>query len=197
MLTGTVWSNTPPAAPPTSPPHWAFAVAGTVDRSAFGHSQTLTVRNLRTGDVAQVTTNDPSYALAFVNMSQQRGVELGDVLEIGVDGIDGTVHYVVTPEDLRRAVARVDLHRLAFLPTETQLLQNYPNPFNPETWIPYQLAEDSFVTLTIYDLTGKVVRTIEVGHKPADVYPSRDKVIYWDGRNSAGELVSSGSTFTT
>ena len=49
--------------------------------------------------------NEPSYALAFVDMSQQRVVESGDVLEIGVDGINGTLRYVVTPEDLRRAVA--------------------------------------------------------------------------------------------
>ena len=39
-------------------------------------------------------------------------------------------------------------------PDDTVLLQNYPNPFNPETWIPYRLAEDAFVTPTIYDLNG-------------------------------------------
>ena len=40
---------------------------------------------------------------------------------------------------------------VSLTPTETELLANYPNPFNPETWIPYRLAEDAFVTLTIYD----------------------------------------------
>ena len=39
-------------------------------------------------------------------------------------------------------------------PKETALLPNYPNPFNPETWIPYRLAEDAGVTLTIYDTNG-------------------------------------------
>ena len=39
----------------------------------------------------------------------------------------------------------------ALIPKETVLLPNYPNPFNPETWIPYRLAADAFVTLTIYD----------------------------------------------
>ena len=40
---------------------------------------------------------------------------------------------------------------VSLTPKETELLANYPNPFNPETWIPYRLAEDAFVTLTIYD----------------------------------------------
>merc|ERR1712000_399198 len=53
------------------------------------------------------------------------------------------------------------------LPTQTQLLANYPNPFNPETWIPFQLAQDSTVTATIYDLTGEQIRMIELGYMPA------------------------------
>ena len=78
------------------------------------------------------------------------------------------------------------------LPDKTHLLSNYPNPFNPETWIPYRLAEDAFVTLTIYDTLGRVVRTLNVGHQIAAVYESRSKAIYWDGRNSLGEQVASG-----
>ena len=48
------------------------------------------------------------------------------------------------------------------VPKETELLPNYPNPFNPETWIPYRLAEDAFVTLVIYDQRGSVVRRFNV-----------------------------------
>ncbi len=77
----------------------------------------------------------------------------------------------------------------------TALLQNFPNPFNPETWIPYRLAEDASVTLTISDLTGQVVRTFKVGHQPAAVYDSKEQAIYWDGRNDTGEPVSSGIYF--
>ena len=80
-------------------------------------------------------------------------------------------------------------------PPETALLPNYPNPFNPETWIPYRLAEDAFVTLTIYDLNGQIVRTIDVGHQTAAVYESRSKAVYWDGRNGLGEQVASGVYF--
>ena len=87
-------------------------------------------------------------------------------------------------------------HLLASLtPTETELLSNYPNPFNPETWIPYRLADDGFVTLTIYDGKGQVVRSLDVGHRIAAVYESRSKAIYWDGRNNLGEAVASGVYF--
>ena len=81
------------------------------------------------------------------------------------------------------------------LPKETVLLPNYPNPFNPETWIPYRLAEDAFVTLTIYDIAGGVVRSIDVGYKPAAVYESKAKAIHWDGRNELGKQVASGVYF--
>ena len=83
----------------------------------------------------------------------------------------------------------------ALLPKETVLLPNYPNPFNPETWIPYRLAEDAFVTLTIYDGHGLIVRTLEVGHRVAAFYESRSKAIHWDGRNEIGEQVASGVYF--
>ena len=45
---------------------------------------------------------------------------------------------------------------------ETRLLPNYPNPFNPETWIPYQLADAADVSVTIYDVGGRLVKTISV-----------------------------------
>ena len=86
---------------------------------------------------------------------------------------------------------------VSLTPRETELLANYPNPFNPETWIPYRLAEDAFVTLTIYDGSGRVIRTLDVGHRIAAVYESRSKAIYWDGRNGLGEQVASGVYFYT
>ena len=86
---------------------------------------------------------------------------------------------------------------VALTPKETELLSNYPNPFNPETWIPYRLAKDANVTLTIYDGSGQVVRTLDVGHRIAAAYENRSKAIYWDGRNDVGEQVASGIYFYT
>ena len=80
-------------------------------------------------------------------------------------------------------------------PKDTALLSNYPNPFNPETWIPYRLAEDANVTLTIYDAKGRAVRALEIGHRLAGFYDSPSKAIHWNGRNDFGEGVASGVYF--
>ena len=77
------------------------------------------------------------------------------------------------------------------------LLANFPNPFNPETWIPYQLAKDADVSITIYDMRGRVVRELKVGHRVAGLYQSRHRAAYWDGKNQFGELVASGVYFYT
>ena len=77
-------------------------------------------------------------------------------------------------------------------PIDTKLHANYPNPFNPETWIPYQLAEDSDVTIRIYDASGHIVRTLFAGHQTAGYYLSRSEAVYWDGKNELGEQVASG-----
>ena len=96
---------------------------------------------------------------------------------------------------MKRGIMMLEQLLISLTPTETELLANYPNPFNPETWIPYRLAEDAFVTLTIYDGAGQVVRTLDVGHQIAAIYENRSKAIYWDGRNNFGETVASGLYF--
>ena len=82
-------------------------------------------------------------------------------------------------------------------PEATHLLANYPNPFNPETWIPYQLATDSDVMITIYDVRGTLVRQLDLGHQPVGLYQSQNRAAYWDGRNAFGEPVASGVYFYT
>ncbi|MBC8229936.1 T9SS type A sorting domain-containing protein [bacterium] len=79
----------------------------------------------------------------------------------------------------------------------TALLQNYPNPFNPETWLPYQLAQDTNVTISIYNLKGQPVRTLFLDNQSTGVYVMKHKAAYWDGRNSFGQQVASGLYFYT
>ena len=102
-----------------------------------------------------------------------------------------------SPPAMRTLVYLQQLLATETRPEKTQLLANYPNPFNPETWIPYQLAQPADVTLTIYDVQGRVVRALDLGHQAAAVYQSRSRAAYWDGRNAVGEPVASGLYFYT
>ena len=162
----------------------------------------VTVKNLSTGKaVAAVTGHDEiSYQLAIVDIETRRAATIGDILEISAQSPNPFIgvkplRYTITAEDVKRSLIQLPELVTYEIPTETELLHNYPNPFNPETWIPYRLAEDAFVTLTIYDLNGQVVRTLDVGHQITAVYESRSKAVYWDGRNGLGEQVASGVYF--
>ena len=79
----------------------------------------------------------------------------------------------------------------------TTLLQNFPNPFNPETWLPYQLARDTHVTIIIYNARGQAVRILNLGNQKAGEYVIRSKAAKWDGRDDLGEEVASGAYFYT
>lgn len=83
------------------------------------------------------------------------------------------------------------------LPKHTLLLQNFSNPYNLDTWIPYQLSESANVTIRIYNVSGQMVRALELGHKSAGYYLTKDKAAYWDGCSSFGEKVASGVYFYT
>ena len=120
-------------------------------------------------------------------------------MKVRVIGPDGnfesqTRSFEVTPEHLANAVLFVNLDEVG-RPDQNLLLQNYPNPFNPETWIPYQLSEDSPVSVSIYDTAGRLVRTLSLGFQSAGFYNSRSRAAYWDGRNALGERVASGIYF--
>jgi predicted GH43/DUF377 family glycosyl hydrolase len=77
------------------------------------------------------------------------------------------------------------------------LLQNYPNPFNPETWLPYQLAQDAKVTIIIHNSEGQIIRVIDLGQQVAGSYLSKNKAAYWNGHDNSGQPVASGLYFYT
>ena len=72
-------------------------------------------------------------------------------------------------------------------PKSFALHQNHPNPFNPVTTLHYDLPERAEVTLMIYDILGRHVRTLV--HSVEE--PGKKSVV-WDGTNELGEQVSSG-----
>ena len=74
----------------------------------------------------------------------------------------------------------------------TQLAQNYPNPFNPSTTIRYTVGVPGRVTLRIYDVAGRLVRTlVDQRHSAVTTWYA----VNWDGRNDTGAPVSSGIYF--
>ncbi|MFC1501774.1 T9SS type A sorting domain-containing protein [bacterium] len=73
------------------------------------------------------------------------------------------------------------------LPTEITLHQNYPNPFNMQTEIVYEIPVSGMVHLAIYNVQGRLIRTLVDGHEL-----SGRKTVSWDGRDMEGKEVSSG-----
>jgi hypothetical protein len=71
-----------------------------------------------------------------------------------------------------------------------ELGQNSPNPFNPSTRIRFTVPEDAKVSLVVYDVAGREVRTLVTGSRSANHYE-----IEWDGKDNRGEAVSSGVYF--
>ena len=178
---------------------WAFVVSGHVEGKPAFDGYKVIVRNLRTNTTITAPVRGDYFAAATADLTRRSVVQVGDVIEVRVLGPDGniesqTANFTVTPEHLANAVLSVSLDGIG-KPSQNLLLQNYPNPFNPETWIPYQLSEDSAVSVSIYDTTGKLVRTLSLGFQPAGFYNSRERAAYWDGRNALGERVASGIYF--
>ncbi|MFQ5651666.1 MAG: FlgD immunoglobulin-like domain containing protein [bacterium] len=84
------------------------------------------------------------------------------------------------------------VHDINATPDDFTLKQNYPNPFNPTTVIQYGLMEAARITLNIFDVSGRRVRTLVQTDKPAGTYEA-----VWDGKDQQGLQVSSGIYFYT
>ena len=112
------------------------------------------------------------------------------VVPVDATGIMGTPS--IDPNGITPTFVPLDI---AAAPMQTRLLQSYPNPFNPDVWIPYELGEDSAVSVEIYNISGQLVRKLQVGMKKRGQYITQDKAVYWDGRTQSGERAASGVYF--
>ena len=75
----------------------------------------------------------------------------------------------------------------SFQPRTFKLAQNFPNPFNPTTNISFELLEDASVTIQIFDVSGRKIKTLISGN-----YSVGDYTTQWDARDERGQLVSAG-----
>jgi hypothetical protein len=114
-------------------------------------------------DENYISSEVHSYRVAAVDHAGNQS-EFSEVVEVAVLAIDNQV----TPDVFA-------LH------------QNYPNPFNPTTQIKYDLAEDALVSISIYDVMGRKIKSLMNINQSAGYHSLR-----WDATNNIGEAVSAG-----
>ena len=117
-------------------------------------------------------------------------------VDVGVEE-EATYTYQISVRFKTDAEQHSERFTVTVLPVikQTILLQSYPNPFNPETWIPYELAQEADVRIDIYNASGQLIRTLAVGRQYRGRYVRRDTAAYWDGRNRLGEHAANGLYF--
>jgi hypothetical protein len=201
---GAAWTNTPSveAAPPevSRDSAWAFIVNGPV-YEWDGQPCVVIVKNLKTGEgVTDYVKEDGYFSAVFADLTRKSVVQTGDEMEVTVRNltgeiIAGPIQKGITREEIHQAFVKLPLNIGEVIPPETVLLQNYPNPFNPETWIPYQIRQPSEVVIRIYNATGRLIRTLNLGQREAGFYLSRSSAAYWNGKSDSNESVSSGLYF--
>jgi hypothetical protein len=118
-----------------------------------------------------VQTPDGGYVVAGYNVPDHALSDLW-IFRLGSDNVTSIIHneYAV--------------------PSQFELSQNYPNPFNPSTTISYSVLQPGDVDLTIFNTLGQEVRRLVSGAIPAGSY-----TVTWDGRNNAGQPLSTGAYF--
>ncbi len=195
-----------PAAPSLSTykSAWAFIVTSDIHGMETGTAYTLIAENLRTGIIASenITSTARRSSAVWADLNRKSVVEAGDKLKVSLYDdrgriVSGPFQRTVTTSDIRNAFLSLQLNVGDVQPQDTLLAQNYPNPFNPETWIPYQLSESTQVQIDIYNVSGHLVRSLDLGWQPTGSYMTPSSAAYWDGKNAVGERVASGIYFYT
>ena len=180
-----------------------LAVVGKLSAEAEGFRPNLAqiwVRNRNTEYNQSQELADGGYQLTLVDTDSDGVANVGDLLEIGGETNQDRFRiksrwHQLTEQDIEFGWVQLPDLIAREIPAETKLLPNYPSPFNPETWIPFELAEDEIVVINIYSQQGTLVRQLPLGYTDAGIYRQRDKAAYWDGRSENGEKVASGVYF--
>lgn len=148
---------------------------------------------------SKATDNDPNdYAVYNLLISKDNTFSevdvfvegLTDTLFVLTEGLDDNNQYywkieaidtdslITSSEMFSFVVGTLSIDDLQGIPTEYSLSQNYPNPFNPTTTISYQLPKSSFVKLSIYDISGRLVDKLIDEKKNAGYYS-----VEWNAEN--------------
>jgi hypothetical protein len=120
------------------------------------------------------------------------GVRPAGTERVQIDGLADAARITLIAESQYDASRRDErsLDLAALVPARLELHQNSPNPFNPTTTIRFEMPEAGQARLVVYDVRGRQVRSLVDGHRDAGAHTA-----VWDGRDGAGERVSSGIYF--
>ena len=114
-------------------------------------------------------------------MSLDRGVELK---------VDADLSDMQYGNVMELSTGSITVLNESAIVTSLELTQNYPNPFNPSTTISYNVDTSGMVSLKIYDIMGRLVRTLVDNHRSSGNVGGYSAV--WDGKDSQGQQVAAG-----
>ncbi|MHB9011009.1 MAG: FlgD immunoglobulin-like domain containing protein [Ignavibacteriaceae bacterium] len=154
------------------------------------------------GSIAQITGTFLPDSVANLTINNAAGVVLSqattvnDTLFLKSGLFDNTIPFtqgsnfklVTGNGSLKDPITAVDNAKV--LPLSFKVEQNYPNPFNPSTTINFSLKSEAVVTIKIYSILGKEVRTLVNEERPSGNY-----CVLWNGCDNAGISVASGTYF--
>ena len=140
---------------------------------------TIVVVNTAGGSVDRV--EDVLVSIPYTFKGDRRDKSVVELTDFKAAGMAGESLPVTIREK------RIDI---SVVPSVFALHQNYPNPFNPVTEIQFDVPQESQVQLTIYNIMGQEVTTLNNSTLQAGFHSIR-----WDGTNGLGEQVSTGVYF--
>jgi len=128
---------------------------------------------------------DPGDSTACGILAWTNGVGMGTVQLDLFDLQNMDEHIIVDLNIYTGSTVGIDINSV--FPKQMVLYPAFPNPFNPVTTLRYNLPEDGMVNITIYDMMGRIVRTLENSKQAAGF-----KSIQWNATNDVGHPVSAG-----
>ena len=149
-----------------------------VAANRVSQSITVLINDGGSFDRADWTINGPASGVVTADLDRDSDVDVGTVAARA----DSNVTVIWNEDSATEVEETADGERVRLA-----LHPNTPNPFNPVTEIRFELPRDESVTLSIYDVRGRLVRTLVGGARPAGLHRTR-----WDGRDERGIPVASG-----
>jgi aminopeptidase N len=158
-----------------------------------GGGYRISLRVEQTQTQAGLFTMPLDVEVVFADRSETFVIENSEQLEyyhFQVD--DPVVNVALDPEHWVLRDARLDNPTAVEgkVPLAARLIGNVPNPFNPRTEIGYYLPDELSVRLAVFDVSGRLIKTLVDGTRPAG-----DNTSTWDGTDRSGRSVAAGTYF--